>query len=616
MAGYFSRTSAVGDPGHTDLYSYGAEFDVLQLENNERTTRYKQYRDEQELVRDPDLQLYTNDLTDYGKRPATVGPQRHRITLPLGLALTVKHTFRISGQLPDVIVDQRDESDEERYRSDTMEKVIWAILRGSGGETTLGAGAWDGSQVGATAFDLYFNVDKQMPQYRVIDPGGVFPVLGVDDPHDFHRVYRTWLAPIRSVELDYKDKLFRGEPVKIGDLTASDLAHGIQWVQLVQMCDREKRVVFAHGRESCVGLSEYQHDYGFVPTVIIPNIGPYNKVFGWADFEFIRALQHYMSALFSREADVIRNVANGAMLETNTGQDPSAIRKALDTGGIIPSKREGKLEPIDAPEMPNFEALHSDRGMEFFKMLGFAPDAAWGKPGSASGTDRGMQLQPLMEYTAMKQQNWSQGLQRLFGYALRLVETQMVSTTKYRGSKGSRGGRTKPFSLILGPNLDATQMPIGKQDELTGELMTLSLPRNPKELFDGEYDARFVWHNRIDPNDPAFVTSELSKFTQGAQSLETTLENLGVEAPEDEMRRIEKEADRFPWINSGMVALLRAQLSGGAQGDGGGPANDPAANNMDAAAMMQQPGGDALAADAGMAALGQTAPGGPLYGGA
>jgi hypothetical protein len=32
--------------------------------------------------------------------------------------------------------------------------------------------------------------------------------------------------------------------------------------------------------------------------------------------------------------------------------------------------------------MPSFAENHGDRAMELLKMLGFAPDAAWGKPGS------------------------------------------------------------------------------------------------------------------------------------------------------------------------------------------------------------------------------------------
>jgi hypothetical protein len=129
---------------------------------------------------------------------------------------------------------------------------------------------------------------------------------------------------------------------------------------------------------------------------------------------------------------------------------------------------------------------------------------------------------------------------------------------------------------------------------------------------------RFVWQNRIDPDDPAFVLAELNKFVQGAQSLETTLDRLGVQFPEDEMKRIEREAERFPWLRQGMIALVQAQIQAqnqnGEGGGGGGRPTDVAGGVMDALQMMQTPDGSALDADAGAAAM----PGGlgPYTGGA
>ncbi len=60
---------------------------------------------------------------------------------------------------------------------------------------------------------------------------------------------------------------------------------------------------------------------------------------------------------------------------------------------------------------------------------------------------------------------------------------------------------------------------------------------------------------------------------------------LQVQAPEDEMRRIEDESKRFPWVNQGQLSLLIAQLKQGDQGAGGGnPGDTPAdmAGNADA----------------------------------
>ena len=247
-------------------------------------------------------------------------------------------------------------------------------------------------------------------------------------------------------------------------------------------------------------------------------------------------------------------------------------------------------------------------------MLGFSPDAAWGLPGSGSGTDRGLQLQPLLEYTAMKQLNWQTGLNRLFAMAYQMIERKMVGNSTYRGASVNRAGKREPFSLLFGPSAAPTQ---ADQDSEDGIPTMVDLPNTPKELFDGDYNARFVWRNRVDPEDPQYVAAELNKFQTGVQSMETTLENLGIQAPEDEMRRIENESERFPWINDGRVAMLIAQMRGNAQGQGGGQPAEPGMEDAMDTFSSTEAGGEsgALNTDAMSGALGPQSVGVP-YGGA
>ena len=226
-------------------------------------------------------------------------------------------------------------------------------------------------------------------------------------------------------------------------------------------------------------------------------------------------------------------------------------------------------------------------------MVGFAPDAAWGLGAGTSGSDRGLQLQPLLEYTAMKQLNWAAGLARLYAMGFKIIEGKTAGS----GGRYSGVARGKPFSLQIGPDVRPLEIDnpefAAEVDDETGTTVNeddavIQLPRTPRELFDGDYRVRFTWANRVDPDDPAFVASELNKFVQGAQSLERTLDRLGIEAPEDEMKRIEEEAERFPWLRNGMIALIKAQLqmdaarenAGAGQGEGGGRPVDPGENLM------------------------------------
>jgi hypothetical protein len=600
----------------SDLGACAAEYRQLSAAASERLRRFEDYRSEANAVRDPAVKAQNPDISDYGRRPNNRSmPQRHRIPLPLGKAMTVKHAYRIAGALPDIYVDQREESPEENHRSDTMEKIAWAIMSESKVETAFSSAAWNASEVGSACFDLYFDYTRNMPIFRSVDPAGILEVRGSEDPHDFHRIYRFWKAPVASIQLEYRGKTFRGEPIPLDNISSVPGKDGVAWATIVQMCDREQLLRFVCWADREIGLYELVHNYGFSPYVVIPNIGPYEDVWGWADYEFVRSIAYYIQQLFSREADVLKAVAAGAYQEDGTGMASSEIAKIIANGGIASIKQGRNIQPIQAADMPSFAESHSDRAMTLMKMLGFSPDAAWGLPGSGSGTDRGLQLQPLLEYTAMKQLNWQTGLNRLFSMAYQMIERKMVGNSTYRGAtpKG-RGGTRQPFSLFFGQSAAPTQ---SDQDGSDGIPTLVDLPNTPKELFDGDYNARFVWRNRVDPEDPQYVASELNKFQTGAQSLETTLENLGVQAPEDEMRRIEAESERFPWINDGRVQMLIAQMRGNAQGQGGGQPPEPGMeDSMDTFASTDAGGqSGALNTDAGFNSLGPQSVGVP-YGGA
>lgn len=591
-----------------EFASLAVEFEGLRAAESERTSRYATYRAETEAARKIDGPNQRVQTDDYRKRVSSE-LTRHNISLPLAQALTVKHSYRIAGRLPDAVVDRREENAQERYRSDTMEKMWWSIVRESGADTLFASGAWHGSQLGASCFEVYFDPNRQMPIIRAIDPAGVFVVRGLTNTHDFQRVYRYWNVTVDTARSEYRDLDFRGMPVSIDSIESTFKTGNHEMVTIVQMADKHRSTRFALGKGGKgVPLWEWQHELGFVPYEVIPNVGPYDDVWGWADYEFYRGLVSYLPDLLSREADIIRMSSNGAMIDKGTGSDPKRTRRILGEGGIITSKKEGDLTPVQTPETPAFQTDHAQRAMDLLKMISFAPDAAWGDGGAGSGSDRGLQLQPLLELTAMKQTNWSAGLSKIAGMCFQMIEKLQMKPATYTGAKRS-GTAVRPFAPFqLGPNLDARK--VENPDFNVADPMSAAeivLPRSPKELFAGDYQMRFFWQNRIDPDDASYVMSELNKFQQGAQSMRRTLERLGVENPEDEMKLIEEEADRFPWLRNGMIQMIRAQLqaqsSSPGQGAGGGAPVNPAGGLLSALGMMGTKDGAALDTDAGISAL-------------
>jgi hypothetical protein len=52
------------------------------------------------------------------------------------------------------------------------------------------------------------------------------------------------------------------------------------------------------------------------------------------------------------------------------------------------------------------------------------------------------------------------------------------------------------------------------------------------------------------------------------------MERLGIQNPEDELRLIESESEKYPWMRQGLIALLTAEIKASQQGQGGGAPPD------------------------------------------
>jgi len=211
-------------------------------------------------------------------------------------------------------VDRREETPQERYRSDAMEKMWWSILHESNGETLFSTGGWDGSLLGSSCFEPYFDIKKQMAVIRTVDPSGVIVVRGLDDPHKFQRVYRFWHAPLETVKAEYRDQTFDDLPCQINDLESTHKVGNVPMATLVEVKDKVTTTRFALGANTngtkgkSTPLLESRHDLGFVPFVIVPNIGPERDIWGWADYEFYRDLTGYIPAGLSvEEAAALRS---------------------------------------------------------------------------------------------------------------------------------------------------------------------------------------------------------------------------------------------------------------------------------------------------------------------
>lgn len=538
---------------------FTAEFESLREENGERIQRYHDWEAEYESCRETDVYL---NVTDYGRKIRADERTRHDLKIPYAHPITQKHAYRVAGRMPDILCRRRDSSAPERYRADTIEKILSAVYGDSKAQLQLASGAHDASLLGAACFDVYYDVEDQMPYFRAVHPGSILVIPGIREPHEFKRVYRFWNVSVASFRAEYSDVEFPGgqtvqHVAPDGDTNA---------ITMVLMSDQTHHRLMAGG----VLIEEKVHSYGFAPYIVIPNLGPTHKVWGYSDYEFYRHVAAYYESALSRQADILRAVANGTLIDENSGQSPEDVKRAALEGSVIPVRKDGDIRPLEVPQIPAFADSHLGAIRTAINDLSGTPPAAWGDIGAASGSDRALQMMPQIELTALKQINWAAGLERLNAMLLQMIEQKQIAAATFTGTKTRKYSQTA-FSITLNAaSTEAVELldENGNQmiDGVTGEIVTA--PQNPKQLISGDYRTSVVFQQRLDRDDPNFVLGELNKFQQGAQSLYTTLTNLGVESPEDEMRLIEREAERFPWLRSGLIAMIKNQLdSQQGQGD-------------------------------------------------
>lgn len=543
-----------------------AGFNALHLENSVRLQRYRDAEARYRRSRDA-ASTELGDGDDYGRSRNQGTRRRHSIPLNYEHALTQKHAHRIAGRLPDVLVPGNDRSNYERFRSDTIEKLIYGVWRYSDVDTQVSSGAHHASLLGASCYDVWFDFGRQMPRFRELHPGTVMVVPGIDDPHDFEAVYRFWTVSIRSLRERYK-----GVPLpfdgNIEDIKPEDDSVGK--ATLVELVTRNQRIRFCQKTI----LSEKEHTYGYAPYVVIPNLGPAEEMWGISDWEMYKDVVAYLERLISRQADVAATTANGAMQDFGSGQTPGKLLDILRKGGVIPMRKDsGGLKPVETPQFDSWIESHFEFIRQAINDLGFAPDAAWGTIGAAtSGTDRALQLGPQLELTALKQIHWSGGIKRLNTMILKQIEAYTTKAT-FRGT-ARKGYRSSPFTIVVNAAAAEANGPLQEGDlDLSAvgqDGRPVTLPQTPKDLIDGDYCTEIVWNNRLDRDDPQFILGELNKYQQGVQSAYTTLERLGFADPEEELELIAKEAAKYPWLRQGMIALIKNQLDAQNQSAGGG----------------------------------------------
>lgn len=226
--------------------------------------------------------------------------------------------------------------------------------------------------------------------------------------------------------------------------------------------------------------------YGFIPFVHVPNMQPPNQSWGTSDLVDVIPINRELDERVSDQADVIRYHADPPIVFKGVAEHTDL---AVGPGTVwdIPSDADVKL--LEWQGRPVAVSDHIDRVLRAMYEIAETPRTAFGDSGRVlSGVALETELRPLIQKTLRRRVFWTRALRARNRMILRLAEQHGVG--------GAKAGDYAP------------------------------------------YRSRVIWPPMVPRDDEAEVRNNIALVEAGLRSHRSALDVLGVESPEEELRRV------------------------------------------------------------------------------
>ncbi len=301
--------------------------------------------------------------------------------------------------------------------------------------------------------------------------------------------------------------------------------------------------------EDGVFTVDIQHEVGDILFAEAHNIPIPDRQRGQGDSDQIIGANEYLNDIYSNQADVLDYLANPIVIVRGSNVGESNL--VWGPRAIWQMERDASVELLTwAGAPPTFEAQLL-RTMQNIEDSTGISSPAFGRdiPSGVSGETVRSVLAGFNTRVGAKQQLMGLALAKMYKMVQRVWETQF------------------PNEKILIPG------------EGTGEEGTFVMPKDFKKF----YDTRVIFEPQ---NETVRVFTEVQKMKEDLQSKYTTMKNLGIINPQDEMNRIVKEKEKAIELQ---MKLNAAQ--GGATGFALGPDGRPLPGEQGEQPFNDAPGG-------------------------
>lgn len=240
-----------------------------------------------------------------------------------------------------------------------------------------------------------------------------------------------------------------------------------------------------------------------------------------SDVDDILELNLYLDQLLSQQADIIKKYHNPTVVDYGSGQDPQTVRRTIQSeGAVLPARKDSRLEYLNWQGTPPAIGEQYERVLAHIYDLSGKPAASFGQTvTNQSGVVTNMALSPTVASSTYKESLFGTGL-------IELNESILALYEKFMKGQGITG-------RAMGPSGRSANGMRFYEVQISGDQIA------------GWYKNRIKWPSTLRTDDPVFVQNELQKMASDppAQSVYTTLENLGIEDVEAELDRIQAQLE-------------------------------------------------------------------------
>lgn len=467
--------------------------------------------------------------------------------------ISMRYSSLLMGKGFQIQVPAQGVEDDDRLRSQGVEKLLYRIMDKSGGISTFSLGAQDGAKLGNTVFKSYIDPKTKWPTFKQCVPDYFYGMpSSVDYSGALSKVY--YLHSIDIIEAkklygdrDYENTLNARTGFSTDIIVSKEFMNRSQQlkarqVQVLEVWTEEDYLLLVGGQVIYNG----PNPYGFVPFVSIPNIRVTGKVEGLSDVGDVLPVNEELNMMISHRSYIVKRWLNPTLIWEGAPKDyASVIQKIIGGGGVIPARLGAKL----------YFLAHQGQGPDVIEMLErlrlIALENANMNDLALSGNVQGSvntgesldrMLISIVTTLEEKHRNWEAGLRQLFA--------QLLDLAVHKDSTNSYGEAM--YNLT-----SKSAVPEGVV-ELTPELI-------------GDIrDVKILWPGTLAKDDAGTARLEIEKRAAMVQSLFTTMERLGIEHPDDEIERMARENEDprlAPKENANLLRaatpLLQSQLEQG-----------------------------------------------------